>query len=77
VRGGDSVATKSIGFRFTPETMKQLEFLCSVTGHTRTGLITSMIALEYDRYQGNPELRKVIAQMTELQQQLRDVMGQE
>ena len=69
--------TKPTGFRFTAETVDQLDFLCAATGHTRSSLLASMIAAEYDRYQGNPELRKIIAQMTECQKQIRDYLGQE
>ena len=70
------MATKPTGFRFTDDTLAKIDFLCSVTGDNRTSLLTSMVCAEYDRYQGNPELRKLIAQMKDMERQRKSRLGQ-
>lgn len=70
------LATKSTGFRFSEDVLAKMDFLCSVTGSTRTSLLTSMVCAEYDRYQGNPELQKLLSQMQDVEHQMRAVLGQ-
>ena len=74
--GGDIVANKPYNFRLSPEVNEHLDFLSRVTGMTRTSLITSWIELEYDRYNGNPELRKLLAQMKDMEAQMKGMLGQ-
>ena len=62
-------------FRLSTQTLDQLDFLCTVTGNSRASLISSMIALEYDRYQGNPELQKIISEMKQMEAQLKSLLG--
>lgn len=70
------MANKAYNFRLSPEVNDHLDFLCTVTGMTRTALITGMIEGEYDRYQGNPELQKVLNKMMELRSQMEGMLGQ-
>ena len=70
------MANKAYNFRLTPEVNDHLDFLCTVTGMTRTALITGMIETEYDRYQGKPELQKVLGKMMELKSQMETMLGQ-
>lgn len=69
------MATKVSGFRFTDDVVSKLDFLCSVTGDTRTSLLSSMVCAEYDRYQGNPELQSLIAQMKDMERKMKDMLG--
>lgn len=69
------MANKAYNFRLSPEVNDHLDFLCNVTGMTRTALITGMIETEYDRYQGNPELQKVLGKMMELKTQMESMLG--
>ena len=69
------MATKSTGFRFSDDVLEKMDFLCSVTGNTRTSLLASMVCAEYDRYQGNPELQKLIAQMKDMERQMKSMLG--
>lgn len=69
------MATKPTGFRFTDDTLAKIDFLCSVTGDNRTSLLTSMVCAEYDRYQGNPELQKLIRQMQDMKIQMETMLG--
>lgn len=70
------MANKAYNFRLSPEVNAHLDFLCDVTGQTRTALISSWIETEYDRYQGNPELQKLIAQMKDMERQMKAMLGQ-
>lgn len=69
------MATKPTGFRFTDDILAKIDFLCSVTGDNRTSLLTSMVCAEYDRYQGNPELQKLIRQMQDMKIQMETMLG--
>ena len=69
------MATKSTGFRFSDDVLEKMDFLCSVTGNTRTSLLASMVCAEYDRYQGNPELQRLLAQMKDMERQMKSMLG--
>ena len=69
------MATKSTGFRFSDDVLEKMDFLCTVTGDTRTSLLASMVCTEYDKYQGNPELQKLIAQMKDIERQMKSMLG--
>lgn len=70
------MATKQTAFRFSDEVLEKMDFLCTITGDNRTSLLVSMVCTEYDKYQGNPELRKLIAQMKDLERQMKSMLGQ-
>ena len=69
------MATKQTAFRFSDEVLAKMDFLCSLTGNTRTSLLASMVCTEYDKYQGNPELQKLIAQMKDMERQMKSMLG--
>ena len=69
------MATKQTAFRFSDEVLEKMDFLCSLTGNTRTSLLASMVCTEYDKYQGNPELQKLIAQMKDIERQMKSMLG--
>ena len=69
------MASKQTGFRFSDEVLEKMDFLCTVTGDTRTSLLASMVCTEYDKYQGNPELQKLIAQMKDIERQMKSMLG--
>lgn len=70
------MATKQTAFRFSDDVLEKMDFLCSVTGDNRTSLLASMVCAEYDRYLGNPELQKLIAQMKDMERQMKSLLGQ-
>lgn len=70
------MATKQTAFRFSDEVLEKMDFLCSVTGDTRTSLLVSMVCTEYDKYQGNPAFQKLIAQMKDIERQIKSMLGQ-
>lgn len=69
------MATKPTGFRFSDDVLEKMDFLCSVTGNTRTSLLASMVCAEYDRYQGNPDLQRLLAQMKDMERQMKSMLG--
>lgn len=69
------MATKPTGFRFSDDVLEKMDFLCSLTGNTRTSLLASMVCAEYDRYQGNPELQRLLAQMKDMERQMKSMLG--
>ena len=68
---------KQTAFRMSLDTIERLDFLCSMLNVNRTEFVVSMIHREYDNYVGNPELQKVLAQMKDLESQLKSMMGTE
>ena len=69
------MATKSTGFRFSDDVLEKMDFLCSVTGNTRTSLLASMVCAEYDRFRGNPGLQRLLAQMKDMERQMKSMLG--
>ena len=69
------MASKSYTFRFPEEVNDHLDFLCSVLNTTRTGFLTTVIEREYDQYQGNPELQKLISKMQDMKIQMEAMLG--
>ena len=68
------MATKQTAFRFSDEVLEKMDFLCSLTGNTRTSLLASMVCAEYDRYHGNPELQRLLAQMKDVERQVKSML---
>lgn len=64
------MAYKACNFRFAPEVVKHLDELCKTSDTSRTAFLSSMIEREYDSYQGNPELQKLLSQMQDMKKQL-------
>ena len=69
------MATKQTAFRFSDEVLEKMDYLCSLTGNTRTSLLASMVCAEYDRYHGNPELQRLLAQMKDMERQVKSMLG--
>lgn len=69
------MATKTTGFRFSEDTLAKLDALCEMTGQTRVFILTSLIASEYDKLNGNPELQQLLSQMRSMEMQLKSMVG--
>ena len=69
------MASKQTGFRFSDEVLEKMDFLCCLTGNTRTSLLASMVCAEYDRFHGNPELQRLLAQMKDMERQMKSMLG--
>lgn len=64
------MATKACNFRFPPDVVAHLDALCRVSEVSRTAFLSAIIEREYDKYQGNPELQKLISQIQDMKKQL-------
>lgn len=64
------MATKACNFRFPPDVVAHLDALCRVSEVSRTAFLSAIIEREYDQYQGNPELQKLISQIQDMKKQL-------
>lgn len=69
------MATKATGFRFSEEVLSKLDSLCEMTGQTRAALLSSLIVSEYDKLNGNPELKQLLSKMRSMEQQLKSMVG--
>lgn len=58
--------TTAITFRISDDDVKRFDFVCSVYGLKRGDFILNCIRSEYDKINGNPQLKKMIEQMREL-----------
>lgn len=65
------MARKQVAFRVTDEQDRMLEELARITQKTRNDVIVDLIVGEYDRINGNPELKKLIEKMNEVSEQVK------
>jgi len=70
------VETKSYNFRLPPQVNEHLSELASISGMTRTQFVVSAIETEWDKYQGNPKMKKLMEQLQVMRTQMLDVLGQ-
>lgn len=54
-------------FNLEEDTTKRLEELAKVYKKSQTRIVADLIHADYDRLQGNPELKKMIDKLNELQ----------
>jgi len=60
------MAIKATSFRFKEKTIEHLNVLSTTLNTTATELLEGLINIEFDKIMGNPELMKIIEQMSEL-----------
>lgn len=58
---------KQKSFRVSDETVRRLAALSDLYQKPETQIISDLIHADYDRVQGNPELKNMIAKINELQ----------
>lgn len=66
---------KQLIVKMTDDDFMKLDTLCGIYGENRSSLIRSFIAEQYDMYQGNPELKKLFAQMQEIGKTVEGITG--
>lgn len=54
-------------FNLAEDTVQRLEELAKIYNKSQTRIIADLIHADYDRLQGNPELKKMISKLNELQ----------
>lgn len=69
--------TVAITFRAPVSVIEQLDELCRLSGVKRGDFLINAITLEYDKVNGNPELKKLLEQMRGITIAMKKMTGQE
>lgn len=68
--------TVQITFRAPTEVIRQLDELCAMSGMKRSEFFINAICSEYDKINGNPQLKKMLDQMREIAETMKQMNGQ-
>lgn len=68
--------TKQITFRAPAEVVRQLDEMCSMTGMKRSDFFINAVTSEYDKMQGNPQLKQMLEQMRNIADLMKQMSGQ-
>ncbi len=60
-------------FRLEDSVIARMDEICQLSGCTRVELVESLINAEYDRLNGNPQLRLLLEQLRGVAETLREV----
>lgn len=60
------VETVGVTVRMPVDVVEKLDILCKVSGIKRSQYIINMIVTDYDTFNGNPELKELLATMKSL-----------
>ena len=61
--------------KMSDEDKQKLDYLCSVYSENRSSLIRSFINEQYDSFQGNPELKNLLKQMSDIGKSVEKITG--
>lgn len=67
--------TVQITFRAPTEVIRQLDEMCSMSGIKRSEFFINAICSEYDKINGNPQLKKMLEQMREIAEMMKQMNG--
>lgn len=62
-RHKDNIEKATVTFRAPVSVIEQLDELCRFTGIKRSEFLIAAITSEYDRIQGNPQVKKVLEEL--------------
>ena len=68
--------TVQITFRAPTEVIRQLDELCSMSGIKRSEFLVNAICSEFDKVNGNPKLKKMLEQMREIAETMKQMNGE-
>lgn len=68
--------TVQITFRAPTEVIRQLDELCSMSGIKRSEFFVNAICSEFDKVNGNPKLKKMLEQMREIAETMKQMNGE-
>ena len=66
-----SSESATITFRAPIAVIEQLDELCKLSGIKRSQFLISAITTEYDKVNGNPEVKKLLEQMRQLNEAMK------
>ena len=68
--------TVQITFRAPAEVIRQLDELCAMAGIKRSEFFINSICSEFDKVNGNPKLKKMLEQMREIAETMKQMNGE-
>lgn len=68
--------TVQITFRAPVSVIRQLDDLCAMSGMKRSEFFINAISIEYDKVNGNPQLKKMLEKMREITETMKQMNGQ-
>ena len=68
--------TVGVTFRAPTEVVRQLDELCAMSGIKRSEFFINAICAEYEKVNGNPQLKKMLEQMKQIAETMKQMYGQ-
>ena len=68
--------TVGVTFRAPTEVVRQLDELCAMSGIKRSEFLIDAICAEYEKVNGNPQLKKMLEQMKQIAETMKQMNGQ-
>lgn len=68
--------TVGVTFRAPTEVVRHLDELCAMSGIKRSEFFINAICAEYDKVNGNPQLKKMLEQMKQIAETMKQMNGQ-
>ena len=68
--------TVQVTFRAPASVVAQLDEICRMSGMKRSEFIVSAITSEYDKINGNPQMKKMLEQMRQIADAMKQMTGQ-
>lgn len=68
--------TVGVTFRAPTEVVRQLDELCAMSGIKRSEFFINAICAEYEKVNGNPQLKKMLEQMKQIAETMKQMNGQ-
>lgn len=68
--------TMQVTFRAPTAVIEQLDEICSMTGVKRSEFFINAITAEYDKINGNPQLKKMLEQFRQIADTMKQMTGQ-
>lgn len=68
--------TVQVTFRAPASVVAQLDEICRMSGMKRSEFIVSAVTSEYDKINGNPQMKKMLEQMRQIADVMKQMTGQ-
>lgn len=68
--------TVQITFRAPSDVIRMLDELCAMSGIKRSEFLINAIICEFDKVNGNPQLKKMLEQFREISETMKQMNGQ-
>lgn len=68
--------TIPVTFRCDVDVVEKLDEICKLSGIKRGDFLINSILAEYDRLQGNPQMRKMLEQLREISETMKQLTAE-